>query len=239
MKRRTGRNSIKPTRRGWLLLGSAVFWALFSLLAIFDVIPIRSAIDRAPGVVDAARRSMLAVPYIGRVQESMEVHGHPATEIAAKLQFLTASYLIMLGAYAVLLLGVSLVFVAWGAKDDFYTDMLTVFGKRSVNAYWLAMPIIAVADLFFVWIGLTGYRNLADDHLFRADFIVTSNFWIVDHILPWAASLFISLALVRFTLCYLSALRSAPDIPIEWPHHGVPQVEPAPEVEPWKPENER
>jgi hypothetical protein len=111
-----------------------------------------------------------------------------------------------------------------------------VLGKRSLGVYWLLMPLVLFADLFVSWLGIHGYRDFFEDSSHRPDMIVSNNGSIVGIVFLLSFSLFCSLTITRFTICYLYARRHAPDIEKEWPLRGVPQVDPTPEIELWQPE---
>jgi hypothetical protein len=154
-----------------------------------------------------------------------------------KLQFLETSYFIMLSAYAAAVVSLTLILIVWGAEGDGYTSVLTVLGKRTLVIYWLFLPVLLIIDLFFSWLGLHGYRSFFEDSTYRADMIVTSNGSIAEIVLILSLSLLCSLAIARFTVCYLHARRHAPDIPEQLPTRSIPPQDPRPEVEYWKPED--
>jgi hypothetical protein len=233
-----GRSAFRVMPRDWLLFGAVLLWLPVSLSAIFNVVPGRSAIERASqeGILQWALKMLNGIPYVRRVQENMETHGHPLAEIAAKVQFLATSYFIMLSAYAVAVAGVTLVLIAWGAEGDGYTDFFTVLGKRSLVLYWVLLPFLLIVDLFFAWFGIHGFGYFPEETISKADWIVSNNSYIVVVLFFLSFSLLCSLVIARFTVCYAYARRHAPDIPKQWPLRGVPQMDPAPEIEVWDPE---
>jgi len=225
--------------RGWMMLGIVAAYLALVPLAIFDAIPARSALEQAS--TDSTVRQILHalehVPYITRVRENMEAHQHPEPDIAAKVGFLAVSYFIMLAGYVGALMGTAVALLRWGVRRDGLTELLSIFGRRGLGAYWVLVLIVLAVDLVVSWIGIDGLFRFPNEITFRgADYIVRSDASVMTVVLFMGLSLLASLAVLRLSMCYAYARQHTPDVESELPRKSVPMTDPVPEVETWQPE---
>jgi hypothetical protein len=224
--------------RSWLMLGIVAAYLLLVPLAIFNVVPTEPAVEATPtyAMVSQLLQTLEHMPYAERVRQYMEERGFPEPQIAAKTYFLATSYLIMLTAYLAALSIMTLVLLVWGSRTDFFSELLSMFGRRTGRIYGVLLSILLAIDAFVTWDGIDGLFPFPG-HSFRGeDHIATSNLSVVTVVFFMGFSLLVTTAIVRLSLCAVYAWRYAPDAEPELPMKSIPPQDPTPEIETWQPD---
>ena len=179
-------------------------------LTVSNLVPLRSYIQShsAPAVISAAIKQAMQVPYLHRVQAKMIVIKAPQERIARKLEFLAASFVIMVGLYGFAIVAAIITFLVQGIRRDPTTIRL---GRFPASSHFAAAPfhgiVLAGAALSF-WVAIDGLGELAPLIVegSSTDYIVVTNFAIYQSILFFSGSLLLTLYLVRLALCYIALL---------------------------------
>jgi hypothetical protein len=229
------RRAFKIMPRDWLLFGIVGAYLSVSLLAIFDVIPAIGALHIA--FADGAVFHAIGhIPYVEEAIQVARTGGASDQEVVRKARFVMDAYLVMFAAYPAAVLCAAAGWILWGVQGDGYTALLSVFGRRGLGAYWIMIVPLVFIDLFVTWFAIHDQGYFIGGTAIEPANIANNNGYILAPLMMMSLSLFVTLVIVRLSLCYASAWRNAPEIQREWPRSGVPQIDEPAEVEPWKPE---
>jgi hypothetical protein len=180
------------------------------LLSATDVLPINSEVvsylERSGnGPIHALARAILHLPYLERIAAAMQSTGYGETDIHAKLDTVTATYVILALAYGAVAIVVVAALLVWGPRSDFRGRIQVSVSRRWVSG-WLGFILapLVVFDLMFLWFGIHGFGDFPEeDPTLPFDYIITNKYYICINIVLIAMSLSFTLLIFKIVQNYV------------------------------------
>jgi len=169
------------------------------LLMVSNLLPVQSYIEdhSSTGFLATTMQKAMHLPYLEPVRSQMYERGFSEADIAAKLGFLAASFVIMISLYVIAACVGFVVFLIQGIRKDPTTIR---FEELTTSQHIAAIPVFGAifggACLAF-WVAIDGLSQNTGP-------IILSNFAIDRSMLFFTAALLLTIFLVRIFLCYVA-----------------------------------